>query len=168
MLGLSKLRRSAEGFHFSPRCSFYPVVPAASTAASNVCRGREAATREPKCERTQLLLSDHRRCRCFNCGTCELRRLFLSEHRRLRRCNDGYREKCALGWSGNDGKREQRARADLSAAVHVSSLGSTMTAVSGPAVMPQSARRWYGLPTHSPVLSRTPGSLTVTRAAASG
>ena len=45
-------------------------------------------------------------------------------------CNDGYRGKCALGWSGNDGKREQRALADLSAAAQVSTLGSSLT---GPA-----------------------------------
>ena len=38
----------------------------------------------------------------------------------------------------------------------------------GAAVMPQSARRWYGLPPQSPVLSCTPGSLTVTSAAACG
>ena len=76
------------------------------------------------------LLSEHCRYRCFNVGTCDFRRLFLSEHRRLRRCNDGYRGKCALGWSRNDGKREQRALAGLSVAARVSSLGST---IKGPA-----------------------------------
>ena len=35
-------------------------------------------------------------------------------------------EKCALGWSRNDGKREQRALAGLSVAARVSSLGSTI------------------------------------------
>ena len=123
MLGLSQLRRSTEGFHFPL------VVPAASTTESNVCSGCEEATMEPKCELTQSLLADqrreliqpllseHRRYPCFNVGTRELRRLILSEHRRFRRCNDGYRGKCALGWSGNDGKREQRALAGLSVAV---------------------------------------------------
>ena len=78
----------------------------------------------------QPLASEHRRYRCFNVGTCELRRFSLTEFQRLRRCNDGCRGKCALGWSGDDGKREQLPPADLSVAAHVSSLGSTMT---GPA-----------------------------------
>ena len=81
-------------------------------------------------ELIQPLLSEHRRYRCFGVGACDLRRLFLSEHRRLRRCNDGYRGKCALGWSRSDGKREQRALAGLSVAARVSSLGST---IKGPA-----------------------------------
>ena len=132
----------AEIEYFSLGVPFDAVVPAASTAESNVCSGWEAATVEPKCGLIQPLLSDqrreliqpvlsaHRQYRCCNVGTCELRCLFLKEHRRLRRCNAGYRGTCALGWSGNDGKRDQRALAGLSAAAHVPSLGSTMT---GPA-----------------------------------
>ena len=124
----------------------------------------------PKCELTQSLLADqrreliqpllseHRRYPCFNVGTRELRRLFLSEHRRFRRCNDGYRGKCALGWSGNDGKREQRALAGLSVAAQ---SHDDLRAVSRPAVMPQCARRWCGLPPQSLVLSCTPGSQTI-------
>ena len=73
------------------------------------------------CEHIQSLLSGQRR---------ELIQPLLSEYRWLRRCNDGKQGKCALGWSGNDAKREERALAGLPAAAHVSSLGSTMT---GPA-----------------------------------
>ena len=113
-------------------------------AASKFCRGCVAATMEPKCELIQLLLPDQRRersrHRCFNVGTCELRRSSITEFQWLRRCHDGHGGKCALGWSGDDGKREQRAPADLSAAAHVSSLGSTMT---GPAC---SARSSSGAP----------------------
>ena len=81
------------------------------------------------------LLSEQNCYRYFNVGICELRRLFLSEHRRLRRC-----------WSVIDGKRQQRALARLSAAAHVSSLGSTMT---GPA---RSFPFSSGAPVHAPLV----------------
>ena len=55
------------------------------------------------------------------------RRLLLSEHRRPRRCNGSCRGKRGLCWPGDDGRREQRALAILSAEPHVSSAGRTMT-----------------------------------------
>ena len=55
--------------------------------------------------------------------------------------NDGRPRKCVLGWSD-----ELRASAEFPNAGHVSSVQG----VPGPAAMPQSARRWNGLPSPSP------------------
>ena len=73
----------AEIEYFPLGVPFDAVVPATSTAESNVCSLWEAATMEPKREliqplhSDQPLLSEHRQYRCFNVGPCELRRLFL-------------------------------------------------------------------------------------------
>ena len=132
----------AESECFPLGAPLHAVVPVAFSAESNVSSRWRETTMESKCELIQPLLSEQRReliqphlsehrwYRCFIVGTCELRRLLLSEQRRLRCCNNKYRGKCALGWSGNGGTREQRALAGLSAAAHVPSSGSTMT---GPA-----------------------------------
>ena len=80
--------------------------------------------------------SEQLRYRCFNVGTCELRRLSHTKFQRLRRCNDGHRGKCALGWSGDDGKREQRLPRRSFSCSPCSSLGSTMT---GPACSARSS-----------------------------
>ena len=52
---------AAENEYFPLGVSFDALVPAASTAESNVCSGWEATTKEPKCELIQPLLSEHRR-----------------------------------------------------------------------------------------------------------
>ena len=135
---------------FSPWFPFDAVVKAAYTTESNVSSGREAVPMVRKRELMQPLLSEHRWYRRFNVGTCELRRVPLSEHLPLRCCNDGYRGRRAVGWPGDDGRREQRALAALSVAAGVS---RTCVRFSVLQVMPQPARRWYGLSPQSPAFS---------------
>ena len=102
--------------------SYPPALP----AASSVCRGYVATTKEPRRELFQRLLPDQRRelrrHKCFNVGTFELRCSSHTELQRLRRCSGGHRGTCALGWSG-----ELRASAKFPDAARVSSVGSTMT-----------------------------------------
>ena len=71
--------------------------------------------------------------------------------------------KCALGWTN-----EQRATAEFADGAFVSSVGIRRQAMPGPAVMPQSARRWNGLLPPRAVLLCSPGSLATVSAATCG
>ena len=146
---------------FSRGVPFDAVVPAASTAASNVCRRCEATTMEPKCELIQLLYSDQRReliqpplrtlpvptLRCRNLGAqtrVSLRVPTAPISRKMcPRLVGDRREVCAAS--------SRRSFSCSQSGKHGDRTCVVSCAVPGPAVMPQSARRWYGLPPENPM-----------------